>query len=209
MLIRPARVDDAAFAVEMIYATMGGMADQWFGFGSHERALEKLTWFYSRPGNQFSYTFADILEEDGKPAAILLAMSGRELERLVWPMFRQSFRAYGVFGALRLMMYTLPMIFEKEAEEDEYYISNLAVSAEFRRRGLAEILLRRAEDQAQKLGLNKCSLTVELGNEGARGLYLKTGYRVVGVTKNVWLRIVLATPGWERMVKILQPDKTN
>jgi ribosomal protein S18 acetylase RimI-like enzyme len=207
VIIRPARVDDAVFAVEMIYATMGAMADQWFGFGSHERAIEKLTWFFSRPENQFSYTYAEILEEDDKPAAFLLAMSGKELGRLLWPMFRQAFGAYGVFGALRLILYTLPMIFEKEAEEDEYYISNLAVGVAFRRRGLAEILLRRAEERAMKLGLNKCSLTVELGNEHARGLYLKTGYRVVDVTKNAWLRTVLATPGWERMVKTLQPKK--
>lgn len=206
MNIRPAGVEDAAFAVDMIYATMGAMADQWFGYGSHEKALEKLTWFYCHSENQFSHTCAEILEVNGQPAAFLLAMSGKELERLVWPMFRQVLQTYGFFGTLRVIFYTLPMVFAKEADEDEYYISNLAVAEAFRRRGLAESLLRRAEQKARESGLNKCSLTVELDNDSARSLYQKTGYQVVGVTTNVLIRKLLASPGWERMVKTLQPE---
>ncbi len=206
MKIRPAGIEDAAFAVDMIYATMGVMADQWFGFGSHEKALEKLAWFYCHSENQFSHTCAEILEVDGQSAALLLAMSGKELDRLVWPMFRQVFQIYGFFSTLRVIFYTLPMAFSKEADEDEYYISNLAVAEAFRRRGLAETLLQRAEQKARESGLSKCSLTVELGNDSARSLYLKTGYEVVGVTTNVLIRKLLASPGWERMVKTLQPD---
>lgn len=204
MNFRPARIEDAAFAVDMIYATMGEMADRWFGFGSHEQAMAKLTWFYRRAENQFSYTYAEILEIDGTPAAFLLTMPGGELSRLIWPMFRQVFQTYGFFGTLRVIFYTLPMLFDTEAEADEYYISNLAVGEEFRRRGLAEMLLKRAEDKARVIGLKKCSLTVDLDNSGARALYTKNGYRVVAVTTNRMMRRFLATPGWERMVKTLE-----
>jgi ribosomal protein S18 acetylase RimI-like enzyme len=203
MNIRPAVVEDAPFAVEMLYETMGNFADALFGLGDHAFAMEKLSWFYSHSENQFTYKNAEILEIDNQPAGLLQAMTGGELARLVKPMTGQVFKIYGIIDGLRLVWRSLPLAFEKEAENDEYYISALAVARNFRKRGLGEALLRHADDTARKLGLGKCSLLVEIGNARAKALYEKMGYRVVGISTNYWMRKMLATPGSERMVKIL------
>ncbi|MHC1782743.1 MAG: GNAT family N-acetyltransferase [Anaerolineaceae bacterium] len=206
MLIRPAEVKDSDFAVEMIYATMGNLADQWFGLGNHDRALKTLSWFFCHFENQFSYRYSEILEIDGQPAAFLLALTGKELKRLISPMFTQIIKYFGILDTLRFLWRTLPMVFEKEAEEDEYYISNLAVHPDFRRRGLGETLLIHAEKKARGLDLSKCSLLVEIGNARAKALYQKMGYQVVSVSTNAMMRKLLDTPGEERMVKTLSPE---
>lgn len=203
MNIRPAVVEDAPFAVEMLYETMGGFADALFGLGDRAFAMEKLTWFFSHPENQFTYKNAKILEVDNQPAGLLQAMNGAELVRLVRPMTAQIFKIYGIIDAFKLVWRSLPLAFEKEAEKDEYYISGLAVARKFRRRGLGEALLRHADDSARKQGLGKCSLLVEIGNARAKALYEKMGYQVVAVSTNYWMRKMLSTPGSERMVKIL------
>jgi ribosomal protein S18 acetylase RimI-like enzyme len=203
MHIRPAEVTDRPFAVEMIYESMGEFADELFGLGDHELAMEKLDWFYCNPENHFSYYKAVILEIEGQPAGYLQAMTGLELARLVGPMTRQTYKIYGLKNLPRVFWKTLPLVFEKEAEADEYYISNLAVHRDFRRRGVAQALMRHAELTARKLGLCKCSLMVEIGNDGAKALYERLNYQVVSVSTNPLMRRILATPGSERMVKHL------
>lgn len=203
MHIRAAEPEDREFAAEMIYDTMGPLADALIGLGSHERTMKMLGEYFIRPENQFTYKWAEILEEEGRPAAFLLSMPGKELNRLVAPMARLTLKLYGPMGFLRVMWLSLSLAFETEAEDDEYYISNLAVHRDFRRRGFAEILLRRAEESARRFGLDKCSLLVEMGNAKARPLYLKMGYEVAGISSNWMMRRLLATPGSERMIKKL------
>lgn len=59
-------------------------------------------------------------------------------------------------------------------------MSNLAVGKTFRRRGVAEELVQRAEDMARKQwGYNECYLYVEKQNVPAVRLYQKMGYRRV------------------------------
>lgn len=59
-------------------------------------------------------------------------------------------------------------------------MSNLAVGKKFRRRGIAEDLVKAAEDMARKQwGYNECYLYVEKRNTAAVKLYRKLGYRPV------------------------------
>jgi len=52
----------------------------------------------------------------------------------------------------------------------------LAVFPEFRRRGLAKRLLIAAEKNARAAGATAMALTVSRDNEGARALYLMSGF---------------------------------
>jgi ribosomal-protein-alanine acetyltransferase len=62
---------------------------------------------------------------------------------------------------------------------DEVHIHNLAVSAEYRRRGLARRLLKTAFEVAAQAGARWAMLEVRAGNDAARALYLSEGFGIV------------------------------
>lgn len=64
-------------------------------------------------------------------------------------------------------------------EDDSYYVCGVALFPEFRRRGLGRRLMLVAEEQARGRRYGKLSLIVYEGNEIARGLYERLGYREV------------------------------
>ena len=85
---------------------------------------------------------------------------------------RAGERVVGYIG----MMYVL----------DEGYISNVAVHPDYRRRGVADALLRELEARARALLLSFLTLEVRAQNAAAIALYEKHGYRVAGRRKNYY-----------------------
>jgi len=81
---------------------------------------------------------------------------------------------YGYVG----MMYVL----------DEGYISNVAVSPEYRRRGIADELIDRLCAICETLKLSFVTLEVRAGNMPAVALYEKHGFRRVGLRKAYYER---------------------
>lgn len=71
-------------------------------------------------------------------------------------------------------------------------MSNLAVAAAGRRRGLAKRLVKACEKQTKLWGLNELALVVEERNERARNLYSKLGYRVVAKDEQATTLLPLA-----------------
>ena len=71
---------------------------------------------------------------------------------------------------------------------DEGNITNVAVAPEWRRRGIADALLRELERRARAPLLKLAFLTLEVraGNESAIALYEKHGYKPVGRRKNYY-----------------------
>lgn len=69
---------------------------------------------------------------------------------------------------------------------DEGEITNVAVAPEYRRRGIAERLVRRLLEETKPLGIRNYILEVRASNEGAIGLYRKLGFSVSGVRKNFY-----------------------
>lgn len=69
------------------------------------------------------------------------------------------------------------------------YISNLAVSTEYRRRGIAKQLLYQCEATAAKWGFRKLYLHVLDNNQQARNLYQSSGYVIqrIETTYGAWL----------------------
>ena len=73
-------------------------------------------------------------------------------------------------------------------------MSNLAVSRKYRRRGLAEDLVKAVEDHCKNVwGYDECYLYVEERNVGAVRLYQKLGYRAVW--KDIYAQTWLPTEG--------------
>jgi ribosomal protein S18 acetylase RimI-like enzyme len=65
------------------------------------------------------------------------------------------------------------------------YLSNLAVSKDFRRLGIAQKLIASCEQQTREWGYTEIHLHVMGNNERGRNLYQKLGYEVVS-TELVW-----------------------
>jgi ribosomal protein S18 acetylase RimI-like enzyme len=208
LAVRPATPNDAPAAGEFILDTMGELGTVIFGLDDRQRAVSSLSSLFSVPDNRFSYQQAFIAEEDGQTLGMLLAYPGVILARLERPLLRQLLRLYSLPELLRLAWRALPLFDGIEADKDEYYIAHVAVVPQARGRGIGSQLMRLAEDQCRRAGLQKCSLCVDYGHEAARTLYLKIGYQIVETHTNP-PHIVrrLKWGGYERMVKKI--DQTN
>lgn len=70
---------------------------------------------------------------------------------------------------------------------DELHITNLAVSPDFRRQGVAQGLLRLAMRQATESGAAKATLEVRAGNMVARSLYEKEGFDYLALRRSYYV----------------------
>ena len=69
---------------------------------------------------------------------------------------------------------------------DEGYISNVAVSPEYRRQGIADRVIESLVDICCSLKLSFVTLEVRAGNKAAISLYSKQGFLPVGRRKNYY-----------------------
>jgi ribosomal-protein-alanine N-acetyltransferase len=69
---------------------------------------------------------------------------------------------------------------------DELHINNLAVSPEYRRRGVASALLVHILREGATRGATRATLEVRRSNEQARALYERFGFAVAGVRRGYY-----------------------
>lgn len=201
--IRPATPTDAPAGAALLARSMAGFGDALLGVGEHARQLGVLQYFWQRADNRFSHRLAEFALVEGQIAGLLLTFSGQQSLALNWGVARGILRVYSLRQALRFGYLGLHMAGITEVKRDEYLLSNLAVFPDAEGHGVGRRLLQRADEMAQAAGFRKITLTVELGNERARGLYLSHGYRVLEVHPTPHLKPILATIGTERLIKDL------
>lgn len=68
----------------------------------------------------------------------------------------------------------------------EVYITNVAVSKAFRRKGIAETLIKTLVDFCEKEEMEFVTLEVRRSNEAAKKLYSKMGFKEVGERKDFY-----------------------
>lgn len=182
--IRRAGQSDSRSAAALIARAMGRFAEVMFpprdGVNPHD-ALLKL---FSQKYNRFSHEYADVAENGGDVAGILISYSGWILPLLALPTGAQLVQACGLSWAGGRIKDTRAILRMKEAMPDEYFINDVAVSEEFSGRGIGTQIMKHAEEKAKRAGLRKCSLTVDVLNEGAIRLYERLGYKITG-TQNL------------------------
>ncbi len=69
---------------------------------------------------------------------------------------------------------------------DEAQINNIAVHPDYRRRRIAENILRKVLDALKNDGIQFVTLEVRAGNTGARALYDKLGFMPIGLRKEYY-----------------------
>jgi ribosomal protein S18 acetylase RimI-like enzyme len=164
LLLRPAHKDDARALAELI-----DIAGEGFGTylwsqaaGPGETALDVGMRRAQRDEGGFSYRNATVAEIDGNIAGLLLGY------RLAGP--------YDTGDLERLPALMRPLVELESVAPASWYVNALAAFPEFRNKGLGTRLLAEAETIARKVKAPSLSIIVAEANEGAKRLYLRSGY---------------------------------
>jgi ribosomal protein S18 acetylase RimI-like enzyme len=201
--IRPARLEDAALAADLIHLSMGVEIDWLFGQEPGYPTHAVLQQLYRRKNNRLSHNFAYLTAWEGQAIGLLLAYPGRLLQRLDWLTGLHLLQIFGLGGTVRVGRRISAYGDLVETEVDEFYISNLAVLPGYQGRGAGKALMDYAETLALRAGLQKCSLIVTYGHTPARRLYEKLGYEIVCKYDILHPEVADGTGGYYRMVKVL------
>lgn len=110
-------------------------------------------------------------------------------------------KVLGAWGAFR-SIFTLSLLSHQIAR-DEGYVTDVAVLSTFRRRGIARILLARAEEEARARRKRFLSLYVSSANTGAQTLYTREGYHRARTRRSLMAGLVLHESRWLFMRKDL------
>jgi ribosomal protein S18 acetylase RimI-like enzyme len=177
------------------------MADYLFGADEPPAARRALERLFRAKSNRFSHQFAETITQSGKTAGLVMAYSALTMKALEAPTALSLARAVGAAGFARFLWRASPLFSIREAEDDEYFISNLAVAPECQGQGLGSAMLAQVEQRARAQGITRVSLTVDIENVRAFALYLRTGFKVTGTVKIEQLRKRFGYGGFCRMVK--------
>jgi ribosomal protein S18 acetylase RimI-like enzyme len=197
VLLRPARKDDAGALAQLI-----DMAGEGFGrflwaqsAGPGETALDVGKRRAQREEGGFSYRNATVAELNGRVAGLLLGY------RLDDP--------YDAGDLAALPEMVRPLVALEGEAPGSWYVNALATFPEYRKRRIGTRLLAEAERLAEETGAPALSLIVADQNEGAKRLYLRTGYRTVARRPVVTFPGFAHTGDWLLMTKAATEDVTR
>lgn len=203
LLFRKATSRDGNQAVSLLQQALSTSGDFIFGNGDKEKSHYVLKRLFLARENRFYYQHVFLAEKGSQISGLLLAFRSNLLAHLDLLTGFQLLRILTPGEMLKLVMRLIKLPMIREAGKNEFYISDLAVSPEFRCQGIGTALLDFAEDQARELELRTCSLIVTMENEKARQLYQRKGYKLIEYFRSNSFFSREITPGIVRMVKEL------
>ncbi|MEG0332186.1 MAG: GNAT family N-acetyltransferase [Clostridium sp.] len=173
----PANKKHAEEIARLIYATEDDPAEV-FGAGTKKEILDRIVKLVERKDTRYSYRFATVAMVDNNVAGVIIALPYSLIDDLEKNTSKALLKSLSFIDKLKFIWSDIKCLGIKEANDDEYYISNLSTSSEFRGRGIGTMLIKEAEKNARIYKLPKCSLLVSREREGAFRLYNKLEYRV-------------------------------
>lgn len=130
------------------------------------------------------YTVRTLTPEDAQELAYL------ELKIFPVPWSESSLRSFlelaNVFGEAIIIEQKIVAYMFVQYAADEVHILNIGVLEEYRRSGLATLLLKRFFNHARKQKATTCYLEVRTSNISAQKLYFNYGFMPVSVRKNYY-----------------------
>jgi ribosomal protein S18 acetylase RimI-like enzyme len=140
--------------------------------------------FFDKPGTTFSKENIIVEEESGTIRGLILAHPVSHLQqyllnelKCIGEMKRGLF--HFLVTLVKMLIRVKLAIHYPRLENNEFFICNLAVFKEYRRRGIARKLLNRIEEIAIEKGFHNLSLYVETDNHHAKRVYEKFGFQEV------------------------------
>lgn len=170
MNIRKAAQDDADAIVGYLFLAMQDIVFSFIGEQAPRKATDFLRHFVERENNQYSYQNCWVVEFEGEIIAAVNVYDGAELQHLRAPVISYLQQYHNVVFKP-----------EDETQAGELYIDSLGVSPKQQGKGtgskLLQFLIRElVANKNQTLGL-----LVDKENPGAKKLYLKLGFKPVGM----------------------------
>ena len=146
------------------------------------KIYELFKLLYNKPGNMYSKENAIVEEENGRIRGLLITYPTIDMKKMVIKMLKNikgMLMISGFFNFVKMVFRLRLNKYLPGTENDEFFISNLAVFEEYRGKGIAIKLLEKAAEMAMEKGLDKLSLYVETDNSHAKRVYEKLGFQEV------------------------------
>ena len=174
--IRKATKNQAAEIASLIMMAMTDDCCLYFcgdGYGL-EDFRKMMTKLVERENSQYSYKNTLVALDGERVVGISVSYDGGRLHEL-----RRAFieAAKEYIGKNHSGM-------DDETQAGELYLDSLAVLPEYRRQGIAKLLIRATKERADSMALPCVGLLVDKGNPAGEALYSSIGFRYAN--DNVW-----------------------
>lgn len=170
--LRPARPQDAAPVTDLIVMAIEDLANQFTQAVAAEELSNRMQALFHAPGTRFSMAYAWVIEQEGNVAGACIAYPGHAMTELT----RQTVSTMVEKGIEYPVDEIHRLCSSREANDDEYYIDNLAVFEAYRGLSYSRLLIEAAESHGRSLGFEKVSILADLTNPKAQAIYEKMGY---------------------------------
>lgn len=171
-ILRPMTTHDSQPVSALIVMAIEDLADQFTKATKSEDLSVRLQMLIDTAETRFSASYGLVIEDQGRVAGAGFAYPGKVMRELTQNMLNQM----KTVGANYHGEEEERLISSKEADEDEYYIDNLAVFEDFRGKGYSRKIIEAFEERARTEGFSKISILADLHNPNAKAIYLRLGY---------------------------------
>lgn len=199
--IRPARMDDIYPILRLHREAFADKFGAAFGAGGAARGIEAMAEAWRRQGVSALRGMTVAVAEGQVIGTISLRTweMGSDASGAAELAFHQ---VLGVWGAIR-SIFALSLL-DHQIDRAEGYITDVAVLAGYRRRGVAQALLARAEEEARMRNKRFLGLYVSAVNSPARTLYTNSGFIEHRIRRSWTAGWVLHQRKWVYMRKALE-----
>lgn len=169
MTIRKATIEDSEFITTHLLLAMEEIIYKFIGINDYKTSYYFLLHFVETENNQYSYQNCFVAEEENEIIAAVSVYDGGQLQALRKP----------IVDYVRLN-FNPDFSPEDETQSGEFYIDSLGVNPKCQGKGIGSKVLQFLIDEYVTKNNQTLGLLVEDKNPGAKKLYLKLGFKVVG-----------------------------
>lgn len=170
MIIRKATINDSDAIATYLMLAMEDIVYKFIGKENYNEAKEFLLHFIEKESNQYSFQNCFVVEDNNEIIAAVNIYDGAELHLLREPI-AQYVRTH----------YNKDFNPEDETQKGELYIDTLGVDPKCQGKGIGSKLLQFLIDEYVTKKNKTLGLLVDVDNPNAKKLYLKLGFKSVGI----------------------------
>jgi len=168
-LIRKAAAAEADSIASLIFLAMEDIVYYFIGERDRENAIQFLAGLIREKNNQYSYENCWVTESENNIIAAAIVYNGADLDALRQPVLEKI-----------KLLYNRYLVLEDETEAGEYYIDCIGVEREHQGKGIGSGIIDFLKEEFVGRQNETLGLLVDKNNPGAKRLYLKSGFEVVG-----------------------------